>query len=1515
MFKSKVYVISVLLLCGTHIYGDFGAQFADVQGQYEKALQQLIVVYNDQTPPKPVEFAGTDALGSAYYKVIHPYVLELAGYAGVVMSAYARQFPYYDNLETLQKKFDKYNKEVVSLSKKFAKKYQEDALIYFYNQLTTSVLQNCAQILQDISYKLDTKKESLQAAKTAYQLAWAVQTPTMKLKTFSGVKEFQENMTTWITNLYQAAISDLTESLQNASDKQPIYNEIASHYEVMASIYKTAQNNQQASIEMENATKAKQSAQQFVQAENMIKEADKLAEEGRAVITIDFSQPAATKESLVASLQALQKAQALYTNASRIYTAVQDNNGITLCTAKTSELAGDTHVRGIQLLWTLFLEDSYRQGVSSEVKAYEVLKIFFAVDPTQNASTIAHVEQALQDVIQVCTKAPNNYNESLAMVPLLQGAIEQYNSATSSHPHGHSNDRLANVALLNDLSSVFTDFVSLLQNMIALGAINNDAMSPSTLLVQAVVQAKKIDTAMSKNKLLANFFVNFADFITQVTEQKSLTSFVIQYMYRVVMSAIEVQFSKSNVDDKLLMQLLSYLIALQGYKSYVTAEQWGNIEQSTKKIVKAINLKELLTSQYNKARQRSRWQNTSHHAGQYQSVSNSLWQNAIQLYQVAIQLALTDNATEYNLPSLVDLQKKYLEVLQEYVTIFLQKGPKSEGYQLYMLTPLYELHAAGVGTDSIGANAASYAAKTLQNLFGGKDGFFSTIKDLEAQQGNNTKGSAKTSKKYEAETKNLLAMLALVIEQEEQAASTIQTLFQLSKQPEMLLEKKSAGEAIIITMSLGDDNYTARITNPIAVTVQKYSQQADTLLAAAEEDEKKLNYADAMKSYETLQQIYIKILPLVSSSSSEQEYKNRYFLAKTRYTATSLAASVAMSGSLTAGKMTNIPEQYHAIKYVQHGLNVTDLGSQVPSSLQGFTKMTTMETDAAHSLALDLLKAFITSQLLSQQGLKFTDCYTSYQMQEKSDLSDDDLKTVKSVALTVNNYFKLFDKVTISLMVSGNTIVMEIQDMPIPAVTPMYPGAPYAGLYFAGASTLFAPGEKLLQIGGASYVPGQDEDAAFQMYDDLGNAYLSEAQQSLTKAQLIIEQLFAAVSKEVKAGNVIDAKNFNNQYNQAKQLYVRAQSLLMASGGSAFYYFNKAKQSGKAAEVKSIFLNSFKNQIDEYKKLLLGNPVSDTYNLVVSDINQAYLSWSSELDPKSDASLIADNEKAVVDLYVNTAQACLQYRYTQKMYPHFKQYHYMTAADNYKSASKQYQNMQDTELAGKMTDKVMEAYFLGSVQNLLLYYSVKKHGVVYTPMQILGSGGSVNPKHITYKDLIKSYQEFQAGSNVNPGETAAYTTVKDLLVTASMFLQLVSGHYQKKVKPNNNPQQANTNAKGKSDIEINDKLLKYLTTTKKVFSPKLKNVPYTKKGMLEKLFNVGQDVFLHFYDDPAVLVAWCNILNMAVTYQYIDDYEGGISTSYQSEKSGSFEHKTLAFSQAVQKEASALQNPSSAYVG
>ena len=755
-----------------------------------------------------------------------------------------------------------------------------------------------------------------------------------------------------------------------------------------------------------------------------------------------------------------------------------------------------------------------------------------------------------------------------------------------------------------------------------------------------------------------------------------------------------------------------------------------------------------------------------------------------------------------------------------------------------------------------------------------------------------------------------------------------------------LLAMKSSKEKLVEDAKYAKDFGTAKKLPSVAQVVAKSGQasvvdlsgipalqaQAVSSFTSAQAAEKLGNFADSMTQYGLMQAAYLKLLSAPSLASDENSNKSQYFLAKTRWTASSLASTVLPMSTSTFQGINNVATGY-VINVYEPQINVLKVSSAMPTSLSSLplAKLSSSLTVEQKKDILSLFKAFVVSQILSDQSTDFSNCFTDYNLILKTGISLVNKSIADQALLTVSDYMKDFtvDIVSSVEMTSATEMTALFVKMPIPAVTPIYTAGICAADYFVGARSLFQTGTSLISLYGSTYVPGNDIASANMMVENIASCYCSVAQSKIIQARNIIKEIMhsmissrkdtlknSAISSirshvaVAKVDNGLVGKkipeNFSKLYSEFKKAVVQAQSLLVAPDASAQAYFTQAGLNVQAKAAQKAYLSLYEFSIDFSKQCLVGDTTSPVYNNLLLSINTSYLQWASELNPDTDAAQITKINQNIVDLFVAAAEQCLKTSYEQPMYPGFKQIHYYSGAQSFIAAQKQYTSMKDLKLAQAMQDKIVSSYASACDQNIELYFYVKNHGLSYKSV----STGQWTP--ISFDQMCKDYRNFeQVGTDIDSGEMHAYNAVQNLLLTSTMLYQYLSG-----LAPANNAPVAL--AKGVKSVVIapSQKVLNYLIENNIVEKTSV-SIPYLQSGVKEKILQIAPTAFTHFESDQPALCAWFNVLIQVVQNLYMQDYLGASET----ENSTLLTTQTKEFFDAVQKEASSMQNPSSAYVG
>lgn len=688
---------------------------------------------------------------------------------------------------------------------------------------------------------------------------------------------------------------------------------------------------------------------------------------------------------------------------------------------------------------------------------------------------------------------------------------------------------------------------------------------------------------------------------------------------------------------------------------------------------------------------------------------------------------------------------------------------------------------------------------------------------------------------------------------------------------------------------------TVKITLPVQLTSQDLiamQNKADTYFAQAEAFEKAGNFAQATTAYEKAMMGYQKLYQQESTGMAQIKMLELANMAKTRFAACSFGASVQSSGSASLGKISKIPTSYIALNY-QLSFDPTLMGATLPACLSSATPGQTLTTLSAADQKdiFALIKGYLVAQKMVDQAMisnggspDFTDYFSDYTLTKVVQASN----RAQLAMSQISNYLNNFENVKLSSVTlnSANQVTIVLQNWPLELLTPPCSTLSVAGTYFTAAATLFAPGITPLTFGGQTYDPGNDAASQNLMLQNLGYVYLSAAQQSSAQLATLMQQLSTSLGITAKGATVQTLpQDFSEQFTAIQNQVISLQALLYGSTNAASGYFVQAGMSAMASKIKEEFLNSYKQQIDFAKNCLVGDPTTFDYQTVVTAINQAYVSWASELDPVKDVGLIAHINEQIAQLYELAGQKCLNFSYTIPSFPDIAQKHYMVAAQYYRSAQLQYGVLEDAVKEKALTIKLNDIYYQACSQNLNLYLYVKQHGALYD------SESQQAEVPISFTQLL---QDFSNGS-ISSGESNLYATVQHLLLDAAMVLEYLSGSSTNAATPNPN----------------HELILTFLAKKGLIDASSVKSFSTIPMSAAESIIKIVAKNYTIFSANAAQFAALNELMFIMVKNLYMMDYQAITDDSTSNE----IALATQQFLSSISNEASSLQNPSAGYVG
>lgn len=692
------------------------------------------------------------------------------------------------------------------------------------------------------------------------------------------------------------------------------------------------------------------------------------------------------------------------------------------------------------------------------------------------------------------------------------------------------------------------------------------------------------------------------------------------------------------------------------------------------------------------------------------------------------------------------------------------------------------------------------------------------------------------------------------------------------------------------------------------ITVQ--TTQAETLTRQGQTLTQSGNFLDATQKYEAAYNAYHQLYTQQAQTTQGASIYQKAMLLRTLLSASSFASTIIDQGDATWSTISHIPSQYVAREYQFQQIAISALGGTVlPTSLLSLTPNSTISTISTQQEQdiFTVLRAYLVSQFLQQQGVNFTDCFSDYSLTLRPNLSKTEASCAKKALAQTQASVNNFQNCTVlSIVLQDDSVILSVNcgNVLIPPVRPLYASMATAVTFLQSAYLLFGAGTQNINLGGVSYVPGNDSVAANQVLQAMVYAYISDAY----KHYQLALQLMNKIEQEITDSTL--PAIFSDAYASINKSMTRAQALLYAPDQSAYVYASKMSSPDLAQDIKNMFLGIYQDLVTWMQKCLIGDPSSSNYQMLLHQINETYINWASMLDPVADAATIKGFNMSIAQLFENAGNACMQSSYTNPLYPNMPQKHYGTAAQYFLAAKSKYQTLQQTALVSKVSALINTAYFHAGSQNIESYLYVKEHGITYVSSVTKGS------KTVSFTQLLQD----DANGIVDGGEQSAYDAVKNLLLNAGMAYKLLAGIYAPtKSTTTKSKAPASTTTSSSSSTTTtpttptttkSSAVISFLRT-QKVIGPNITEIPYNQSGIVEAIFNVNNSAYQKFQTKPKSLGDWMNVLLLATGNLYAQDYLGATTIQTGSQAT----QQMLAFFQAMQSEAASLQNPSSVYVG
>lgn len=526
-FQKKILFFSLIFF---RIVADEVTLLPQILQEYEQALQKLLMVQQKESGQHNQDVLSDPLILSTYKKLIMPSVMWINGYARIVFSEMAYEFPYYQDLNTLTLEYAKHKTEVEKIIALLPAASQQQALDIFHEFLNNIVVQVCFNIVQRLANQNSVDDDGLQAAYQAYSLAWQIKTKKVKIEGAASFEEFEQMMMSNMQTLFSSAITQaqtlLSSRMSSGILVEPLYKKLQVCYQYLYQIYVQDGDASNAQNQKNLLAALKAQEQSYAQAQKQQQQAAAELQEAYNPIVLDVNNVKTVVTSVADSITKLKSALLLYQAAQESFTQANDILGKSECERLQQRIgSGDMLLRAVQKLWGLYLQD---QSETQGVYTFPTLASFVA---GKASGQLVNAVQALQNLVGMCSDQYGDTNNvgplfsssyNALILPILKNVslfVEQNPNLTQKI------DSLLDFALIQDTQTAVQVLLNLCNDMIQA----SDA-SDQTLIARAMSYAQLLDSLFIKNDSLRQYVPYLPDSL--ITGQKTWVNFTAQFFYQ-----------------------------------------------------------------------------------------------------------------------------------------------------------------------------------------------------------------------------------------------------------------------------------------------------------------------------------------------------------------------------------------------------------------------------------------------------------------------------------------------------------------------------------------------------------------------------------------------------------------------------------------------------------------------------------------------------------------------------------------------------------------------------------------------------------------------------------------------------------------------------------------------------------------------------------------------------------------------------------------------------------------------
>ena len=556
--------------------------------------------------------------------------------------------------------------------------------------------------------------------------------------------------------------------------------------------------------------------------------------------------------------------------------------------------------------------------------------------------------------------------------------------------------------------------------------------------------------------------------------------------------------------------------------------------------------------------------------------------------------------------------------------------------------------------------------------------------------------------------------------------------------------------------------------------------------------------------------------------AEDETFKQQYFLAQTLATAWVIESQIVADGKDFVGSFT-VPQRYYLTEYTQ------PIPQGVPTD------------EDARTIA----KYIYVAYCLNDQNISYEQVYNSGTTQMVSGLDQDTITLVKNLEQAADKFVQASGRIkgySAQIIDQNGTPVLKEVNKWIPAVDAPYTSAPIAIGYYYSALMLYRPGTDLVTFQNQAFVPGQNDDKAWQMGYNIATTLMSSAADYSN--QLNKQQKWSVDAIKNQVSEIYNRLNVAQEYLNGKDHTVDFQGQSKFATQANLLNYVIAQQLESCARTVTRYIT--KDLADDDIKALCTE--ADNDYMMAREYFIAYANVQNGDFTVTDANKIM---LLVAQLYTKVGQLFMNKN------------EYFFASPYLGSASYQYQQLLDNSVTlgapataqQQVEEQLNEAYFKGAAQRAVSF----AQAIQVSPVV----------DNLSFAQLIdKRNSSDTSGSFLTQEEFDKYNELDGMILDALTYYLMSNDEYGKLVSP-----QAQKTANQQANQIVNNYLTGNGFNPNQLATLKLQN--FAVAGFNEFSKNADEDL------RNALLSTWAFQLYNSLSQIYISYYLSTVSADQQ----------------------------------